>query len=206
MKYLILPVILISCLLLGTASGAPPDVERRVDDLMKNWKSVKPDILRDPAHADVVNALRQRAKRVGYRDVRALFLKLDDPEFTSSRLSEFKINSRQDPGEDFIESGNPKLILALADALFTEESAEPQNFPNGDEVRRVSPLSVRAAHVIRGIVLANPAFKPSVKTWVRSLRVLSSQNAERSRAEMRMWFTANRRLLEAGNYAAVKAP
>jgi hypothetical protein len=206
MKNSILSVIFISCLLLGTAHGAPPDVERKVDDLMKNWKSVKPEFLRDPANADVVNAVRKRAERVGYRDVRALLLKLDDPGFTSFRLSEFKKSEPLSDGADMVKSGNPKLILVLADALFQEESAQIGKFPDGDHPRYVTPLSVRAAFVIRGIVLENPAFDSSVKTWARSLREVGSRHAERTRAEVRAWFTANRRLLEAGNYRAVKAP
>jgi hypothetical protein len=172
---------------------------------MRNWKSLTAAYLRDPANADVVADLRERVLRSREQRASALLLRIDDPQITALRLKEFT-NGQRDAGEDIGRSGNPNLIVKLAPAVFREESARIEKTGDGDEVLRTTPLSVRAAYVIREIILNSSLFSPPVKAWAQRLFPIGSDNLQEYRQEIRTWIALNKRGLESGNYAKIGSP
>jgi hypothetical protein len=196
----------LGCLLVFAARAASrDDIERQADDLVTNWRSVRPDFAHDPTKAKVLEVLRKRARIAGEERARVLLLKVGDPETVARRLAEFEITP-QDRGQDIALSGNPRLILGLANAIFKEENVTSEKVPGGEESVRLLPLSVRAAMAIRALILTSAVFNPSVKTWAKDLQEIGTKNIEQSRASVRAWVKMNRGVLESGRYAAAKIP
>jgi hypothetical protein len=196
---------LFTTIALLAAQAAGPDhsgLYEQIDAVMRNWRSITPEYLHDPVNLALLTELRRKAHDSSYERVRALLLKIDDLETTSLCLAEFQTNQRA-RGDDIALSGNPKLILALAPALFREESPETKKFPDGDEVRRVRPLSVRAAFAIRELILNSTAFSPAVVISAKNAFEIGKINSETLRARVRTWVTQNRPALATGNYSAV---
>jgi hypothetical protein len=181
------------------------DLSTRVDLLLRNWKSTTPETLRDPANADAIEALRREAIRSREPRSCTLLLRAGDPEFTSLRLSEFG-NHPNDRGEDIAKSGNARLILLLAPALFQEENASIQKVPAGDEVSWITPLSVRAGAAIGEIIQNSSVFSPGVVAWAKELFKIGGTNLNGDRQQVRDWVTLNRQTLEAGEYGSVHPP
>ena len=205
MRMILVIAFFCACLGAARAQNNEPASVARTDMAMRNWKSVGPAFLRDPANADIRSGLRTKVFRS--RDPRAvvLLLKIDDPEVVRLRITEF-MTSRRDAGEDIARSGNANLIMKLAPAVFKDEDAQIQKTGDGNEVVRTTPLSVRAAFVVRHIVLNSSSFNAAVKNWANRLFALGSNSSEEDRQEIRTWITVNKRALEAGEYARIVPP
>ena len=199
-------IIVLGCLLVFAARAAnPDDIERQADNLVSNWKSVPPDFARDPKNAKALEVIRTRARIPGEVRARTLLLKVGDPETVAKRLAEFEITPL-DRGQDIALSGNPQLILELANALFKEENVTTQKLPAGEESVRMLPLSARAAMAIRTLILRSSVFNPSVKAWAKNLREIGAENIEQTRKSIRAWVKMNRGVIQNGRYADAKIP
>lgn len=176
------------------------DLDARVDAVIRNCRNVTKEFLQTPENADIVARLRQRA--VGtMRDGRSilLLLRMDDPE--TVRFCVEKLAEDQELGGYFVTSENPRLILVLEPALFREESAKYQ----GEGRFRLWPYSVRAAWVVHDLITASAAFSPEVKEWNQTVQ-FGTTEGEAGRQQIRDWMRLNKAALEAGNFAAAKAP
>jgi hypothetical protein len=202
-RKLLIALLFVTVASLAAKAAGADSVYKQIDAVMRNWRSITPEYLHDPANSALLTELRREAHDSSEERVRALLLKIDDPEITSLCLAEFQANQWAH-GDEIALSGNPKQILALAPPLFQEESAAAKRLPQGEEVMRISPLSVRAACAIRGLILNSTAFSPAVVTSAKNAFEIGKINSETLRARVRSWVTQNRQALEAGDYSAVK--
>jgi hypothetical protein len=207
-------VLVIACSI-GVASAGQPDepnassenarhLREKAEALMRDWKTVPVNVLRDPANAEAIQQLRTEAKAAHRDDARVPLLRMGDPETTTKCITEFRTekSARRNAARQLGLSGNPAIIPLVAEDLFRDEKTETEWMT--PELRD-RPVSVHAADIIRAIIGASSEFNSATKAWALSLpRATNQRDAVRS--EMRRWWPENRDALRAGRYQQVTPP
>jgi hypothetical protein len=174
--------------------------------LSRNWRTITPDVLRDPANAEAIQCLRLEAKEPHRSFARLPLLRMRDPEFTAQCISDFRTRgypTRGNAAQQLKASANPEVIALIADDLFRDESTA--TFFVTPEFRE-RPISVYAGDIIRAIIADVPEFSPAMKSWAALLSRQPHERRDAVREEMRRWWSDNRSALKAKNYEAVKPP
>jgi hypothetical protein len=180
-------------------------VRERADALMRNWRTVTVDIIKDPANAEALQRLRVEAKAPHRDDARVPLLRIGDPEVITQCMTEFrtKKSGRRDAARQLKLSANPAVIALVADDLFRDESTEAEWITPEFRER---PVSVYAGDIICEIIRSSSEFSGATKQWAVSLSKQPYQRREAVRYEMRRWWTENRDSLQAKRYHEVKPP
>jgi hypothetical protein len=211
MKTKFIITFLLVTLSFSLAQSAEPNTPMyaRVDAILRNWKSGPPESLRDPSNSDLLAELRRKAQEPSERRVRVILLELQDPEIVQLCLGEFHEEStRTDAAGTFALCNEAELILLFIGDLNREEGTKSSNLPAGEEVARITPVSVQATKVIQGIIAHSPQFNQSVKAWAAALPTLGQRVDDRDSARnaVRAWWNQNESLLRAKQYAQVQPP
>ncbi|MEY2584388.1 MAG: hypothetical protein QOD80_414 [Verrucomicrobiota bacterium] len=207
-------VLVVACTI-GVASADKPNepnassenarhIRDKAEALMRDWKTVPVNVLRDPANTEAIQQLRTEAKAAHRDDARVPLLRMSDPETTTQCITEFRTekSARRNAARQLGLSGNPAIIPLVAEDLFRDEKTEAEWIT--PELRE-RPLSVHAADIIRAIIGASSEFNSATKTWALSLpRATNQRDAVRS--EMRRWWLENRDAVGAGRYQQVGPP
>ena len=188
------------------AGRSEDEVRQKAETLSHNWRTVKPDMLRDPANAEAIQRLRAEAQEPHRFYARMPLLRMRDPEMTALCISEFRTEqypTRGNAAQQLKMSGNPAAVSLIADDLLRDESTATvyvtPEFP-------LRPRSVYAGDIIRAIIADSLEFNAATKQWAASLSQRSHTERDAVREEMRKWWLENRDLIRAGNYQQVKPP
>lgn len=192
-------------------SFAGSSLSERLDSVLKHPDTVTPQLINDSGNSDLVVALKHKAQNPRETAARVALLNAEDPETTQRCVNDLNKEASYDRGyaaQALSLSRRPQIIVLLAGYLKTSESATVKRIQAGEEVDRITPISVLAARIIRQIVLRSSAFSQSVTTWAAQLSMDKDhpQDWETSRAAIRKWFEQNESLLSSNRYGDVQPP
>ena len=176
--------------------GQNADTQRKVNAAIGNWKSVTPEILRDPANVDLLQALRSIAKDPRQTAARVPLIKLGDEDVIRSCLEELRSERRSSAMNQLGMAGNPKIIPLLASVLYREESPKKTRL---SEDLWTLPISMAAASVVKATILNSSEFSNELKEWAKHLPAVSPG----LRDGVRVWWKVNQAAIERGDYQAV---
>jgi hypothetical protein len=206
-------VFLVVCITLTAAlSNATADaqsdeqVRQKAEALSHNWRTVTPDMLRDPANAEAIRRLRIEAKQPHRNYARMPLLRMRDPEVIAQCIAEFhseQFATRQQAAQQLKASANPVVISLVADDLFLNESTATV-FVTPEFRKR--PLSVYAGDIIQAIIADSPEFNHATKEWAASLSHRPSNERNAVRDEMRQWWLQSKSSIASQKYREVKPP
>lgn len=188
------------------ASQSDAEVRQKAETLSRNWRTVKPDMLRDPAYAEAIERLRAEAQEPHRNYARMPLLRMGDPQMTAQCIAEFRTRqypTRGNAAQQLKKSANPAVISLIADDLFRDESTATvyvtPEFP-------LRPISVYAGDIIRAIIADSAEFNAATKQWAASLSQRPHTQRDAVREEMRRWWRENRGMLQAKRYREVNPP
>lgn len=177
-----------------------PELEKRLVEMIDNWRTTSAETLRLPQNADVVQELRLMARgRNPITAVPALLIRMGDEETIKSTvnlLQTARPNRRNIPVGALAAAANPDVIPLLIDSLMIEEG--PEDTFDG-ECQFVSPLSMIAASIIRRTIAESPVFSQEVKEWQHPLSKFDGTG----RDAIRRWWVLNQDALVRKDYKAV---
>ena len=180
------------------ARAMSPETNAKLNEALRNWRSVSAQSLIQPENADLLDALREMAQTTGRTDARVPLLKLGDSSVIQDCLAELRAeppHQRDLAVRQLGFAGNPKIIALLEPNLSREESAEIL----WTEDIGFLPVSMAAAAAIKAIVLQSSDFSMEVKVWAQSLPVMSPG----LRDGVRAWWRTNKAAIERGDFRAV---
>ena len=211
MKTRLIAASLITFVIFNTVKGADSE-SFQTDTIWKNWKSTTSESLRNPANSKVIPVLRKYARDSADQRAQVLLLNLQDPEIVSFCNRDFhkadRPYDRAAAANTFALCSEPQLMLLFIDDLNRAESTKSSRVAAGEEVVRITPLSVLATEVIRGIIIHSPQFTQSVKDWAASLPKGSERIEDRDKARtlVRLFWQQNEPLLRSQRYTEVRPP
>jgi len=201
------------CALIGASHAAEPAVAAagRAKTVLQNWKSVTSNFIRDPSQQEVVSVIRKEASRGTDDRARLALLNAEDPSTIQMCLDELR------KGNAFTQaraarvlggSGQVRLIPLLIEDLSREEETKSKRLSAGEEVVRITPVSVLATQAILEIIVEFTGFNPLTKAWATNLAGGSEKPSERerSRSAVRLWWQQNAQALNAQQYSRVQPP
>ena len=191
------------------AAQASETLATRVEQTLKNWRSVTSEMLKEPGNADLLLALKAQAANPRAVEARVLLLNLGDPTTVQACLADLRREGSNDQAfalRALSLCSQPQLILALVDDLHRNESAKVKRAAAGEEISRIIPVSVLAARAIKHIILNSPQFRSDVKTWADQMQIGAgnSTEVENDRLRMRKWVKRNEALLRGSKYHLVE--
>jgi hypothetical protein len=207
-------LLLLGASALITASQAAQPVgavSARATTALQNWRSITSDFIRDPSQQDVVSVIRKEAVRGADDRARLVLLNAEDASTIQMCLDELR------NGDAFQQaraarvvgaSGQAGLIPSLAEELGRDEPTKSKRVSAGEEVIRVTPISVLATQAILNIIIESARFNPATKAWATSLAGGSEKpdDRERSRAALRLWWQQNASALKTRQYSRIQPP
>jgi hypothetical protein len=214
MKLLIGSAFVLVGLLLGNAraeSVRGQTLEARVSAAVRNWRAIKPEFLRDPANHELLVALREKAKNPNQIEARVMLLNAEDSSVIERCLAELHEDNayhRAGAARVFERCNQPKLIVRLADDLNRQEGAKAVKISAGEEVVRMTPISVLATQAILGIILNGSHFGDDVKAWASKVPARGFRDDEHdvARTSVRKWWEENEKLIRAERYEQARPP
>lgn len=199
------------CLLRSQAAPADESAASRVEMFLKNWKTVAPDFLNNPANRDLIPVVREAANKGADDRARLLLLKAGDAGTIQLCLDEMRREgtySQVAAARVLGASGQPGLIRFLAEDLNKDEPAKSKRISAGEEVLRITPISVLATNAILALIMQAPAFHGPTKAWATSFGPASENPAHREKARnsVRLWWKQNEAAIIAEDYSRVQPP
>jgi hypothetical protein len=180
------------------AETLSPETRVKLNAVLANWKSIQPDTLQRPENADLLEALKARAKDRRQTAARVALIRLGDEDVIRSCLEEYRMDQPSHRASAMTQlgiAGNPKVIALLADDLNLNESANLIFF----EDNGMLPRSMAAASIIKAIIINSPSFSQEVKAWAVRLPTVTVG----LRDGVRSWLAINNAALERGDYPSV---
>lgn len=214
MKLLIRSTLVIAGLLLAKAeagNGHDQALDARVKATLRDWQTITPEFLRDPSNHELFVALKDKAKSPNQVKARVILLNAEEPsviELCLADLHQDNAYKRADAGRIFEQCNQPRLIVRLAGDLNRQESATALRIKAGEEVIRLTPISVFATQAIIGIIMNGRDFSEDVKAWASKLPAQGARDDEHdtARTAVRKWWQENEKLIRAESYAQVRPP
>ena len=184
--------------------AAGQEETRKFQEVLSGWKTMSRETLASPGYAGVIKNLKAEARSSTNGPERAILLRLDDPEIIDVCLVDLRTADPSNPSRRAAavvllqKFANPTVIPRLADDLNRSES--PDIIILGGV--GLSPHSVEAAMIIRGIISRSSLFSPAVRKWSDDLMPID----EEVRGPIRTWWKLNKPAIERGDYQAVVVP
>jgi hypothetical protein len=214
MKLLIGSAFVVAGLLLTKADavgGPDQTLDARVNATLRDWQTITPEFLRDPSNHELFLALKDKAKSPNQVKARIMLLNAEEPsaiELCFADLHQNNAYQRADAGRVFEQCNQPRLIVLLASDLNRQESATALRINAGEEVIRLTPISVFATQAIIGIILNSRYFSEDVKAWASKVPAQGSRDDEHdtARTAVRKWWQENETLIRFERYGQVRPP
>lgn len=193
------PLLLVLALTLVQVMRAQdPEASTKLNAALQNWRSLTPEVLRQPENAGLVGELRNAA--ISKKDSVAivLMIELDDIGVISKCLQDLRSNDFRGRNHAMRQLGaaaNPLVISMLANGLQQEES-EKEILEDDVGMPR---LSMAATYIIYTTIMNSSAFKPEVKSWLKAI----DPGTVDVRETMRAWWKYNKAALTCKDYGSV---